>query len=236
MSGPIERQGAFHAVLEPRDIAEELDTGPTVRYRSMVQRVNPITLLEEAEFLSRADARAALGIGDDALAVLLQLGSCNNLDILTLIDTALDSFGQKPEVEVRLAEWVIAEDSLDLFPGVPKLRDYPIARYFKAFDFALSAVGYNSFHEIIAASLPMIFVPNTHPSMDNQLARASYASERGASFMLLPDEPERMAGLISRMMDPAQRDAMRQACGALSLSNGAGEAACLVMNLTRSVA
>ena len=45
------------------------------------------------------------------------------------------------------------------------IRDYPNSRFFKAFDFAIMAAGYNSFHEAIQFSLPTIFYPN----MDSNL-------------------------------------------------------------------
>jgi UDP-N-acetylglucosamine:LPS N-acetylglucosamine transferase len=59
------------------------------------------------------------------------------------------------------------------------VREYPLSRYFHAFDVAISASGYNSFHELLRFGVPTLFVPNRSTAMDDQVARASFAAKKG---------------------------------------------------------
>ena len=55
---------------------------------------------------------------------------------------------------------------------------YPIARLYPAFDFVISAAGYNSYHELISFQIPAAFFPVRKPT-DDQGARARFAEEAG---------------------------------------------------------
>ena len=64
------------------------------------------------------------------------------------------------------------------------VRDYPNALYLKAFDAAVQAGGYNSFHEMRSVGLPTLFLPNMNTGMDDQLARCTIAEEEGWGLVL----------------------------------------------------
>jgi UDP:flavonoid glycosyltransferase YjiC (YdhE family) len=40
------------------------------------------------------------------------------------------------------------------------VREFPLSRRFRAFDLAVSASGYNSFHELLRFGIPTLFIPN----------------------------------------------------------------------------
>ena len=71
---PLGRAGAFDAVLEPGELAESEDRGPTVALRDRAHRVDPIVLLDRAELLSREQAEAELGLEPGRTNVLVSLG------------------------------------------------------------------------------------------------------------------------------------------------------------------
>ena len=71
---PLGRAGAFDAVLEPGELAESEDRGPTVALRDRAHRVEPIVLLDRAELLPRAEAEAELGLEPGRTNVLVSLG------------------------------------------------------------------------------------------------------------------------------------------------------------------
>jgi UDP:flavonoid glycosyltransferase YjiC (YdhE family) len=187
--------------------------------------VEPIRLLDPAELMGRDEARRELGLRHDRLAVLLQLGSGNNYDYRTARKLALDRLRGSGDVQVAVAHWLIAEQTLDVPDDVMKLSRYPLSRYLKAFDFVISAVGYNSFHEIISAEVPAIFVPNEHPQQDDQLGRARYAERQGFGFCVRTTEVYRLAACIDALLDPAERQRLRDGCAAIEFENGALEAA-----------
>ena len=76
---------------------------------------------------------------------------------------------------------------------------FPMSRYFRAFDIAVAAAGYNAFHELIAFAVPTLFVPMPR-NTDDQAARARWAAE-----------PRRRAGRRAAPIDPALEDAARRA-------------------------
>ena len=108
------------------------------------------------------------------------------------------------------------------------LSAFPIARYLNAFDATVSAVGYNSYHEITQACLPAIYVPNENPSQDNQLARANFAARHGSAIVARREQPENLIQALEVVLDPDRRALMARAARELSRPNGAIEAADIV--------
>ena len=227
----IERKRYFDAIIEPREIAESYDRGLTGYSRERTFSVEPILLHEPNELFGRDAARAKLGLDPDRPALLVQLGSGNNYDYSEVIRLACAHAAQR-NVQLAVAEWLIAEAEASVLPGdVLHLRDYPLSRYFNAFDGAISAVGYNSFHELIACSVPAIFIPNEHPTMDDQLMRAQFAERRGLGLCVRTRNPYRLPAAIDRILEPDQRDRMISRCRALAFGNGAATAARLLQEM-----
>jgi UDP:flavonoid glycosyltransferase YjiC (YdhE family) len=224
----IERQKHFDLVIEPGDIADSVDRGETTRHRHMVVQVDPIRLLDDQELIDRARARAGLDLDPDRPAVLIQVGSGSNRDIATIIDHVLAGCSRHPELQPVIAEWLIASRPLDYWPGVRRLRGYPNSRYFNAFDFTVSATGYNSFNEIISLGLPAIFVANEHMEMDDQEARARFAEAQGAAFHVGERHTEEIGDYIDAMMAESTRSLLRFNALRIARPNGAEQAAELV--------
>ncbi len=231
----LERARHFDAVIEPRDLAEAYDRGETGYHDRLSWRVDPILLLDRGELLPRAAARAELGLDPDRPAILIQLGSRNNYDYGELFEVAHRHLRERYDVQIAVAEWLIAETAEAPPPHAIHLRAYPLCRYFHAFDLALSAVGYNSFHELIYHGLPTIFVPNEHPSMDDQLMRALFAERRGLGFCVRTGEPYKVRRALDRLMDHGERSAMAARCRALAASSGAAAAAALIEQLVLGI-
>jgi UDP:flavonoid glycosyltransferase YjiC (YdhE family) len=105
------------------------------------------------------------------------------------------------------------------------LRVFPSSRYLQAFDAVISAVGYNSFHELMYAGVPSLLVPNEHPMMDDQAARAEHAQRMGWALALRVADVYGLDEQLDRLLDPAERAAMREAMALLPPRNGAADAA-----------
>lgn len=222
---------AFDAVIEPREVAAAFDIGVTRQHRALTRLVDPITLVDAGEFTSRAEARATLGLDPIATVALLQLGSGNNFDAAAVRSQFLAKLAKCPEVQVAVAEWPNSDQPVDLPASVRRLQVYPLSRYLNAFDFVVSAVGYNSFHELILARRPAIFVPNENPEMDNQLARAVFAERQGMGLCLRSHEIYRIDRCLAVMLDPNRRMAFAERCGRHAQKNGADEAALIIEEL-----
>jgi hypothetical protein len=230
----IARERHFDAVVEPRDLAERFDRGLTAQSRSRTRTVAPIRLLDEGDLLSRRRARDALGIGADRPAVLLQLGAGNNYDYAPLRRSAIAVLRERYDADVRVAEWPITEEPLELPEGVRSISEFPLSRYARAFDFVISAAGYNSFHEVLLAGVPAIFVPNEHPQQDDQLARARFVEHQDLGACVRAREIYRLSACIERLLAPRERLRIARRCATLERSNGAVEFAGLIEEMAYS--
>jgi UDP:flavonoid glycosyltransferase YjiC (YdhE family) len=227
----IARQRFFDLVIEPGDIAGALDQGATATTRLPALEVPPIALLDPEELPDRAAAAERLGLDPSRPAVLIQLGSGWNRDLASMVDAILNALASRPDVQPVLVEWLISDVGLGLWPGVPRVRGFPVSRYSNAFDFTISAAGYNSFNETLAFGLPAIFVANEHPMLDDQAARAAYAAAQGAALHLPDTQIDAIGPLIETMLDPRARRRMRENALRLALPNGAAPAAAAVAEL-----
>jgi UDP:flavonoid glycosyltransferase YjiC (YdhE family) len=230
----VARQRFFDLIIEPEDIAESCDEGATVAERGRATRVPPIRLLDPDELLPRAEAAAALGIDPKRPAVLVQLGGGATRNLATLTDLILTACADFPDLQVVVAEWAISASPLDLWPNVKRLTGFPIARYFPAFDFAVSAAGYNTFHDVLCTGLPSIFVPDDHVMMDDQGARARFAESGGAAIVPTPFSAATFKTALATMLDPQTRTRLRAGCRKLAVPNGAGAAAKLIVDQLRA--
>jgi UDP:flavonoid glycosyltransferase YjiC (YdhE family) len=225
----------FDEVLEPGEFATEVDRGVTVAQRTQVTRVDPIVLLDRGELLGRAEARAELGLRPDATAVLVQLGAGNINDLGSISGICVNALRATPGVQVVFAESTISSRRADLPEDVVRLRTYPLARYANAFDFAVTAAGYNSYHELLAYGVPSIFQPNVHTALDDQLARARYAEAAGVARSWEDPSAAGFAACLAPLLDEAERDAMRRRLAARPLGDGAAQAAAHLAALAGAV-
>jgi hypothetical protein len=230
----IGRERHFDTVVEPRDLAGRLDRGLTAQSRSRTRLVDPIRLLDERDLLSRREARKALGIGSGRPAVLLQLGAGNNYDYTTLRRSAITLLRERYDADVSVAEWPIAEQPLALPEDVRAISEFPLSRYFRAFDLVISAVGYNSFHELLLAGVPTIFVPNEHPQQDDQLARARFVEHQDLGACVRVGEVYRLGVCVERLLAPGERRRIAGRCARLDRGNGALEMAGLIEEMAYS--
>ena len=231
----IGRETAFHGVIEPGEIAAAYDAGLTTEYRDLTRAVAPIRLLDEHEMLDREEAMHQLGLDAARPAVLLELGSGNNFDTSEVRSVVLARLLEEEGIQPVVAEWLISENPIPLPPGVKRLSLHPISRYLRAFDFVVSAAGYNSFHELLLAGIPAIFVPNEHPTMDEQLTRAQYAERKGLGLCLRTRHVYKARPHVERMLDADFRAAVRSRLAGLSHANGAVEAATFIEELVHTV-
>lgn len=218
-------------VIEPGELAASYDTGITTTRRDEATHVAPIRLLDPGDLLPREEAAGHIGLDPSRPAVLLQLGSGYQRDLLSMLDQIIRELASQPRLQVCVAEWVNGTIPLTLWPEVTVLRGFPLTQYIRAFDFCISAAGYNSFHELVGCSVPTIFVANRHPSMDDQYARARFAQDHAAAFELSEHDLHDLPALITMMMQPPARRYLSDRCSRLAQGNGAAEAARALLDL-----
>jgi hypothetical protein len=215
-------------IIEPGDIAAEFDSGASADHRERVVMIDPIRLLDPHEILPRDESCGRLGLDPDQRYVLIQLGTGNNYNYFDLIGDAIRIIKESRAGQPVLVQWLTADTTLDLWPDVTRLRCFPISRYYRAFDFTISAAGYNSFNEIISYGVPSVFAPNLNRAMDDQSARAAYADQHGAAVHLDHEMLPELERVLAVMFEEEHRRAMTDKCLRIAKPNGAERAARLI--------
>jgi UDP:flavonoid glycosyltransferase YjiC (YdhE family) len=227
----LQRSGDYDLIIEPGELAAARDRGATAGRRHEAIQVEPITLLDRGELLSRKAAAAAIGLDPERPAALVQLGSGENRDILGLLDKIVAECRRYPELQLAIAQWANSAAPLNLWPGVKILNGAPLSLYYRAFDFSISAAGYNSFHELIGFGLPSLLVPNDAPDMDDQAARSAFAQDTGAAIELRDHEFDELPEILDLFMKPTFRSVMEANCNQLTKKNGADAASRVIAEL-----
>ncbi len=198
------REDPYQALLplyERQIVPDERDTGP-------------IMLREREELLDRRAARAALGLTDTRRAVYVTLGGGGDEAASALL----------PQLTRKLTErgYSVVVGAGPLYQGqevrgdgVTWMDRYCPMELFPGFDSAVSAGGYNSFHELMYTGVPTVFLPQPRIA-DDQSERAQRAVEAGAGR--LAQSMEEVPGLLD---DPGSAEAARN----LVPKNGAKAAA-----------
>jgi len=224
----LSRSGAFNVVLEPGELASAEDRGGTVARSDEAIAVDPITYLDREEMLDRQSAARELELDPGQVNALVALGQGAGLE--ATVARSLKRLSAAEGVRVVALESSLA-GGLEIPPGVVHLRSrFPLARYYRAFDFAVSAAGYNAFHELLAAGVPTLFVPMRRQS-DDQAARARWAQESGSGLGVDSADSPQLEQRLDELLLPQRRAALTTAAEALASENGAAEAARAVAGL-----
>jgi UDP:flavonoid glycosyltransferase YjiC (YdhE family) len=225
---PLQRSGAFDAVLEPGELAAERDRGPTAERREEVIAVDPIVFCDTDELLSRAEAAEQLGLDPERTTALVNLGQGGAT--AGAVARVLRALAAEPDLQVAALRSSIGPH-LRVPSGVVLLDStFPMSRYFRAFDLAVAAAGYNAFHELIAFAVPTLFVPMPRDT-DDQAARAEWAAEAGVGRAVEGPADESLEKELEALLDAKTRARIRAACESAYESNGAVPAARAVARL-----
>ena len=217
------------AVIEPMEAAASADAGVTASAEDGPIRIPPVFMLDRHELLPRAKARAALRVPAQGLCALVQLGSGNNRDVEELLDPIIAA-AQRLGIELLASEWLISNNPIRR-RNLRYLSAFPTARYLNAFDFAISAAGYNSFHELLHHGLPCIFLPNDDQRVDDQRARAAFADREGAGICV-PRGSERQIGRYMELLqDRSARRLIGRRAREICPANGGGIAAATIQTV-----
>jgi UDP:flavonoid glycosyltransferase YjiC (YdhE family) len=219
----LARAPRFDLIVEPGDLAASQDRGSTAP-RTDAVRVDPITLLDASDLLSREEAAAQLGVDPARPVALVTLGAGNNRDLTDDLGLFLTRLAKEPDVQVVLTRPVIATKLGPVAAQVKAVSIYPISRYVRAVDFAVSAAGYNSFHEFMQLAVPTAFVPNGSMPLDDQHARSRWAAAQGAAIDLPVVTAQAVDDAVGTLVDDGRRAARAARGRELARPTGAGPA------------
>ena len=216
----------FDQVIEPLDLASPLDLGATIRFRDATP-VLPITLLDPEELLARQAARTELGLPADGRAVLLQLTADRVTELRSLIERARDLIRAEGPAEVFAPLHVLHRHELEAIEGVRMEPVYPMSRYLHAFDAAIATAGYNTYHELMMAAVPTLFLARETNSPDDQARRATAARLAGAGMQVQDLSDECSGSAVARLLDAEHGARLTAAARRFYPGNGATAAAAI---------
>nr|WP_298096021.1 glycosyltransferase [uncultured Shinella sp.] len=225
----LEMSHHFDAIIEPAELAQDFDHGPTAAERGRVLLVPPVLHIEPDERMSRAAARAALDLPEDLLVIALQLGSGANFDMTPVRKAIIDAVLERPDTLLLDLRSPIAAEAAAAAPTHPRHRVaelFPSFRHSRAFDAAVTAAGYNAFHEQVLGAIPTLFVPNEADEMDLQLNRARWAELTGHGLLMRRDyDLAHVKAHVEQLLDANEHARIAGRCRAIEWENGAREIA-----------
>lgn len=208
-------------VIIPGDFAgaEYVNPGPDIT----PLRVGPIVRTARSDLLSRTEACERLGLDPSGTYALVSVGrqaistdAPGSTDIPKMLREVCP--GVTP---VQVVSPLAPEGSASIH--AQHLKIYPVMPLVRAFDFAISAAGYNSSQEAVALGVPTILVPDMATVTDDQDRRARQMAEKG--LVLTARNAEELRGALTSMTSPGVREALTEALSLVDAPQGAAEAA-----------
>lgn len=223
----------FAHVIEPGEYASSYDVGPTAQVRRSVTCVTPIVYSATGSPLDRPSACTDLGLDVDELNVLIQLGAGQINDIHSTVGSAVSALRRHPSVTAVVARSVLSAPMPAQQESAIEVRRFPITRWMAAFDAAIIAGGYNSFHETMSMHVPTIVVPNLQTRTDDQDARSRWARDQALAFRWDGVATDQLETAIAGVVDHDTRSQMRERLTMLGPASGARQVAELVRGWAR---
>ena len=185
----------FDHVIIPAEAGDEVP----VSY-DKYEFVKPIVYLNDEEQMDRADVRKIFGVGDDQKLIYVQLGAGKINNTENVLDTVLEILLEDKKNKIVIGQSPLGDELNYVNERIQIIKDYPNAKYFKGLDLAVSACGYNSFHELLYTKVPTVFLPNTKTGTDDQVARALRSEAYGLGAVVTEPTRENIAEAVQKMM------------------------------------
>jgi hypothetical protein len=188
---PLDRERAFDAVILPDEAFDELNADYS--HGARLHHVGPIVQRRDLDADARRDLRARLRARfapEASKIVVTMLGGGEAADRSAQLQALCAQISARPDWLHLVVVWPNARVSANLYgwDNSHVVRTRYALDLCQASDLLVSAVGYNSFHEVLYSRIPTIFMPQMAAFMDDQERRARGASDRGLAVTVLADE------------------------------------------------
>ena len=185
--------------------------------------VGPIMIRERAELLSREEARNALGADHAKKVLYLSLGGGGDVQANQLLPKMIAAIQEAhPEqYHIVVGAGPLYQGMEIRGPNITWLSRYVGMELMGGFDIAISAGGYNSYHELMHCGVPTIFLPLPRIA-DDQHERVLRAQNAKAGL-----SAKNWQEAVQMLQDP---EISTQACFSLVPQNGARQAAMSILS------
>ncbi|MEG3081832.1 hypothetical protein R3F64_18420 [Halomonas sp. 5021] len=187
----------FSSVVAPGELVPEGED--PVALNLSIHQVEPISLLDSCDLMERNLARDILRLPKDQPCAYVQLGAGNINGIEDVQDKIINNLKEKG-IRVVLGQSPIALNPQVNLNADSVIVDYPNSKYFRAFDFAVLAGGYNSVCEAVTLDLPALFIPNKETGADDQLKRVQQSLHYGPYEVMVEYSKDFFDAAVDRLL------------------------------------
>jgi predicted glycosyltransferase len=211
--------------VEPGSPAREIPA----RIKERTRYVGPIMLRSREEMRPRALARRRLGIPDGKLGVWLSAGGGGDAFAERAIHNLFEILSAESDLHLVVGAGPLYRGAPLRGPGITWLTGFHASEDFSGLDFAISAAGYNSFHELLHAGVPTIFFAQEKIA-DEQSRRVEAATAAGCAIGLRASERDvfdkaELRRAIAELRDESKREILAGRATEFVPTNDAREAA-----------
>ena len=224
----LDREKIFDGVIVPTEAFPELNADYS--RGSKVHKVGPIVDQVALTPEETADLRASLarrfGRPFDKLVVTM-LGGGVAADRRAQTQAICAEMERRPDVLHLVIVWptALVDPAWFGWKNTRIVKTHRASVVAAASDLFISAVGYNSFHEVLYNAIPTLFIAQMNSYMDDQVQRARSAVERGAAELVGETELQRLSQRIAWILDHDGADSLRAAIADLDLPTPGNQAA-----------
>ncbi len=219
--------GLYDAVVVPH--ARDRCEAPIVPRGVRARWSGEVVQLERGEALPRAEVRRALGVARDARLIYLSGGGGGDPGAGDSLAALVGALRREPDLHLLVGAGPLYRGPRHGGPNITWWTDPEVARWLGGCDVAVSAAGYNTFHELLHLGVPAAFYAQDKVA-DDQRLRAARAAEAGACALLDdPGDADAVRATVARLLDPEVASATRAAARAWVPHNGARRCAELLL-------
>lgn len=218
----------YDRILVPQELDSPKLEFPTP-IASKTSYLGPIMLRDRVELRDKAQARKRLGVPDNKLGVWITAGGGGDPTAEIGLKTLVTQLEKNEQLHLIVGAGPLYRGEPLRSSKITWLTDFNVSEDYLAADFAFSAAGYNSFHELLHAGIPTAFFAQEKIA-DEQARRIETAIKANCALKLLTNNQgvpvnNSLEETLAIFLDPIQRQALSNAAKNLISHNWAQEAA-----------
>ena len=186
--------------------------------------VGPIHGWQAHRALSREAARRLLAVPDDRLLVYVSAGGGGDSQAQAQMEAVVQTLSEDGRFFLLLGYGPLYRGPLLYGPHRIPFTGGEVNRYFLGVDLAVSAAGYNSYQELLAARVPTAFFAQ-QKGIDRQDERIAEGLEAGFHLELTDFEPATIRRTVDRLTDRGCVAELRSNLASRPVADGALKAA-----------
>ncbi len=224
----------YDLILVPEYEEESQGTLKGIR-RGQLHYTGPVMIREKVECWPREKVRAHFAVAPGDLLVYVSAGGGGDRHAAAYLEKVCEVLTSRPNLHVVVGAGPLYRGGALHGPRLTFLTHSGVAELLAGMDLAVCSAGYNSFHELLHAGVPTVFLPQEKIA-DEQSKRADLAELRGAAIHLRdpiesPLFAHKLKTAIDSFSDPEVRQKAQRAAMAIVPTNHARDAAQRVLSL-----